>query len=76
MMYHKDDVVVVNCHDDCGVPPSVPETCVDTKFSSHAEDTAASRKGLLNGAVDPPSFSAGMIDPTHSSRDMPVNLTL
>ena len=33
-MYHKDVVVVVNHHDDCGVPPGVPETCVDTKFSS------------------------------------------
>ena len=31
IMYHKD-VVVVNRHDDCGVPPSVPRTCVDTKF--------------------------------------------
>ena len=36
----------------------------------------ASRKGLLDGAVDPPSFSARMVDPAHSSRDMPVNLTL
>ena len=24
-MYHKDVVVVVNRHDDCGVPPGVPE---------------------------------------------------
>ena len=37
---------------------------------------AASRKGLLDRAVDPPSFSAGVVDPTHSSRDVPVNLTL
>ena len=37
---------------------------------------AVSRKGLLDGAVDPPSFSAGMVDPAHSSRDVPVNLTL
>ena len=37
---------------------------------------AASQKGLLDGAVDPPSFSAGMVDPVHSSRDVPVNLTL
>ena len=37
---------------------------------------AASRKGLLDGAVDPPSFSVGMVDPAHSSRDTPVNLTL
>ena len=31
-MYYKDVVVVVNRHDDCGVPPSVPRTCVGTKF--------------------------------------------
>ena len=37
---------------------------------------AASQKGLLDGAVDLPSFSAGVVDPTHSSRDVPVNLTL
>ena len=43
---------------------------------SHAEGTRASRKGPLDGARDPPSFSAGMVDPMHSSRDMPVNLTL
>ena len=36
---------------------------------------AASRKGPLDGA-DPPSFSARVVDPTQSSRDMPVNLTL
>ena len=36
---------------------------------------AASQKGPLDG-VDPPSFSAGMVDPVHSSQDMPVNLTL
>ena len=75
-MYHKDVIVVVNRHDDCGVPPSVPETCVDTEISSHAEDIRASQKGLLNGARDPPSFSAGMVDPVQSSQDVPVNLTL
>ena len=37
---------------------------------------AASRKGLLDGAVDPPNFSAGVVDPVHSSRNVPVNLTL
>ena len=37
---------------------------------------AASWKGLLDGAVDPPSFSTGMVDPVHSSRDVLVNLTL
>ena len=52
-MYHKDVIVVVNHHDDCGVPPSVPETCGDMEFSSHAEDTRASQKGLLDGAIDP-----------------------
>ena len=75
-MQHKDVVVVVNRHDDYGVPPGVPETCVDTEFLSRAEDTRASRKGPLDGAGDPPSFSVGMVDPAHSSRDMPVNLTL
>ena len=75
-MYHKDVIVVVNRHDDCGVPPSVPETCVDTEISSHAEGTQASRKGPLDGAGDPPSFSVGMVDPAHFSRDVPVNLTL
>ena len=75
-MYYKDVVVVVNRHDDCGVPPGVPEMCVDTEFLSRAEDTRASRKGLLDGAVDLPSFNAGVVDPAHASRDMPVNLTL
>ena len=75
-MYHKDVVVVVNRHDDCGVPSGVPETCVDTEISSCAEGTRASRKGLLDGARDPPSFSVGMVNPAHSSQDLPVNLTL
>ena len=75
-MYHKDVVVVVNRHDDCGVPSSVLETCVNMEISSRAEGTRASRKGPLDGARDPPSFSVGMVDPAHSSRDMPVNLTL
>ena len=75
-MYHKDVVIFVNRHDDCGVPPGVPETCVDTEFRPMPRTHAASRKGLLDGAIDPPSFSAGMVDPVHSSRDMPVNLTL
>ena len=46
------------------------------EISSRAEDTRASRKGPLDGAKDLPSFSAGMVDPTQSSRDVPVNLTL
>ena len=75
-MHHEDVVVVVNLHDDCGVLPDVPETCVNTEFSSRAEDTRSKPEDLLNGAVDPPSFSAGMIDPAHSSRDVLVNLTL
>ena len=45
-------------------------------ISSHAEDTRASWKGPLDGARDPPSFSAGVVDPAHSSRDVPVNLTM
>ena len=36
----------------------------------------ASQKGLLDGAIDQPSFSVGMVDPAHSSQDVPVNLTL
>ena len=66
-MYHKDVVVVVNHHNDCGVPLGVPETCADTEISSHAEGTRASQKGPLDGARDPPSFSAGVVDPAHSS---------
>ena len=66
-MYHNDVVVVVNRHDDCGVPPSVPETCIDMEFSSRAEDSRASQKDPLDGARDPPSFSVGVVDPTHSS---------
>ena len=31
-MYHKDVVVVVNRHDDCGVPPGVPDLHVDMEF--------------------------------------------
>ena len=49
---------------------------VDTEFLSCVEGTRASWKGPLDGARDPPSFSAGVVDPTHSSRDVPVNLTL
>ena len=75
-MQHNDVIVVVNRHNDCGVPPGVPETCVDTEFLSRAEDTRASRKGPLDGAGDPPSFSAGLVDLTRSSQDVPVNLTL
>ena len=43
---------------------------------SRAEGTRASQKGPLDGAGDLPSFSVGMVNPAHSSRDMPVNLTL
>ena len=74
-MYHKDVVVVVNHHDDCGVPPGVPEMCVDTEFCPVPRTHAASWKGPLDG-VDPPSFSARVVDPVQSSRDVPVNLTL
>ena len=74
-MYHKDIVVVVNHHDDCGVPPGVPETCVDTEFCPVPRTHVASRKGPLDGA-DPPSFSTRVVNPTQSSRDVLVNLTL
>ena len=43
---------------------------------SRAEGTRASQKGPLDGAGDPPSFGTGMVDPTHSSPDVLVNLTL
>ena len=60
-MYHKDVVIIVNRHDDCGVPPGVPETCVDTEFRPMPRTHVASWKGLLDG-VDPPSFSTGVVD--------------
>ena len=71
-MYHKDVIVVVNRHNNCGVPPGVPETCVDMEFLSRAEGTRARRKGPLDGARDPPSFNEGMIEsyvllPRHAS---------
>ena len=75
-MYHKDVVVVVNRHDDCGVPPGVPETCVDMEFCPMPRTHVASQKGPLNGARDLPCFSARVVDPAHSSQDVPVNLTL
>ena len=62
-------------HDDCAVPPGVPETCVNIEFRLVPRTHAASRKGPLDGA-DPPSFSARVVDPAQSSRDVPVNLTL
>ena len=65
-MQHKDVIVVVNCHDDCGIPPSVPETRVDIEFRPVPRTHAASQKGPLDGA-DPPSFSAGMVNPAQSS---------
>ena len=74
-MYHKDVVVVVNRHDDCGVPLGVLETCADTQFHPVPRTLVASRKGPLDGA-DPPSFSTRVVDPAQSSRDVPVNLTL
>ena len=75
-MYDKNAVVVVNRHDDCGVPPGVLETCVDTEFRPVLRTHAASQKGPLEGAGDPPSFSAGVVDPAHSSQDELINLTL
>ena len=49
--------------------------CRHRIFISVLRTHAASRKGPLVGA-DPPSFSARVVDPTQSSRDMPINLTL
>ena len=74
-MYHKDVVVVVNRHDDCGVSPGVPETCVDIEFSSLCRGHTQQAKGPLDEA-DPPSFSARVVDPAQSSRAVLVNLTL
>ena len=57
------------------VPPGVPETCVDMEILSRAEGTRASRKGPLDGAGDPPSFSAGMVCallPRHASQFDPA----
>ena len=65
-MYHKDVVIVVNRHDDCGVPLGMPETCVDIEFRPMPRTHAASQKGPLDGA-DLPSFSAGVVDPMQSS---------
>ena len=36
-------------------------------ISSRAKDTQSSRKDLLDGAEDPPSFSTRMVGPAHSS---------
>ena len=74
-MYHKDVVIVVSRHDDCGVPPGMLETCVDIEFHPVPRTHAASQKGPLDGA-DSPSFSVGVVDPAQSSQDVPVNLTL
>ena len=66
-MQYKDVVVVVNRYDDCGVPPDVPETRVYIEFHPVPRTHVASRKGPLDGAKDLPSFSARVVDPTHSS---------
>ena len=75
-MYHKDVVVVMNRHDDYGGPTRRARNVCRHEILSRAEGTRASRKGPLDGAGDPPSFSTGVVDPAHSSRDVPVNLTL
>lgn len=49
--------------------------CRHRIFASVPRTHAASRKGLLDGA-DPLGFSARVVDPAQSSRDVPVNLTL
>ena len=49
---------------------------VDTEFCPVLRTHVASWKGPLDGARDPPSISARVVDPAHSSRDVPVNLTL
>ena len=52
------------------------QICRHRIFVSVPRTQEASRKGLLDGAIDPPSFSAGMVNPAHPSRDVLVNLTL
>ena len=75
---HKDVVVVMNRHQRIvgSSPTRHARNMCRHGISFRAEDIRASRKGPLDGARDPPSFSVGMVDPTHSSRDMPVNLNL
>ena len=51
-------------------------TTVDTEFCPVPRTHVASQKGPLDRAGDPPSFSARVVNPTHSSRDVPVNLIL
>ena len=46
------------------------------KNLSRIEGTRASQNGLLDRAIDPSRFNAEVVDPTHSSRDMSVNLSL
>ena len=65
-MQYKDVVVVVNHHDNCGVPPGVLGKCVVTKFCPMPRTHVASWKGPLDGARDPPNFSIGVVDPAHS----------
>ena len=40
---------------------------VDTEFRPMPRTHVASQKGPLDGAGDPPSFSARVVDPAHSS---------
>ena len=54
---------------------NIQSTCRH-EISSRGEGIRASRKGLLDRAIDLPGFNAEIIDPAHSSRDVPVNLTL
>ena len=77
-MHHKDVVVVVNHHQ--AIVGSSPTRCARNVcrhriFVSMPRTHAVSQKGLLDGA-DPPSFSARVVDPEQSSRDVPENLTL
>ena len=54
---------------------SITGMCGHRIFVSVPRTHGASWKGLLDGA-DPPSFNARVVDPTQSSQDMPVNLTM
>ena len=45
-----------------GVPPGVPEMCVDIEFCPMSRTHVASWKGPLDGAGDPPGFNVGMIE--------------
>ena len=76
----NDEMVIIHSFSSAGEPEVFePYTGIHLYrhkiFVSVPRAHAASQKGPLDG-VDPPSFSARVVDPAQSSRDVPVNLTL